>query len=232
MNQASIFTLDKDAKGYKDFEDLPSDIYVDTSAWICAYGSENESTTIGMYGQRRGRSISEFMKECAGQGVTLYHSNLVINEAIHVNSYAYMDYVAENNNDIEIPRFKNKKINYKKLREIIVDKHPSVNEKMLKSRNNLIDFIKESSVFLAYEDDEEYLNDVLNVIDSTKGILDTQDAKHVCIARSYGINSFLTSDGDFIYLDNDNVFTVSNEKYAKEKIGRSNILLPYDENKF
>lgn len=34
MNQASIFTLDKNAKGYKDFEDLPQDIYVDTSAWI------------------------------------------------------------------------------------------------------------------------------------------------------------------------------------------------------
>ena len=37
-------------------------------------------------------------------------------------------------------------------------------------------------------------------------VLGVNDAKHVYIARQYGINSFLTADGDFIALDNDNIY--------------------------
>lgn len=231
MNQASIFTLEKDAKGYKDFDALPMDIYVDTSAWICAYGSENQSSIVGGNGRKRGRSVAEFMKECVGRGVSLYHSKLVINEAIHVNNIAHMDYLADNKR-VEIPRYSNDKINYKKFQEIITYEYPNINREIKRSRNDLLEFIKKASIFLEYEEDEESLKDMLNVIDSTKGMLDTQDASHVCIARSYGINSFLTTDGDFIYLDNDNIFTVSNERYANEKLGRANVLLDYDKNKF
>lgn len=231
MNQASIFTLEKDSKGYKDFENLPSDIYVDTSAWICAYGSENQSSSIGLGDKRRGLSVAEFMKDCIEQGVTLYHSNLVLSEAIHVNNIAYMDYLSENN-IINIPKYRDGKTNYKKLHKEIVSNHPSLNNEMRESRNELLEFIQQTSLSLEYYQDKESFCDIMDIIESTGGLLDTQDAMHVYVARSYQINSFLTADGDFVLLDNDNIFIVSNERYLKEKIGRANVILDYDENQF
>lgn len=231
MNQASIFTLEKDSKGYKDFENLPSDIYVDTSAWICAYGSENQSSAIGSGDKRRGQSVAEFMKDCMEQDVTLYHSNLVLSEAIHINNTAYMDYLSENS-IIKVPKFSDGRINYKKLHKEIVNNYPSLNYEMRESRNELLEFIRQSSISLEYYQDKESFCDIMEIIESTGGLLDTQDAIHVYVARSYKINSFLTTDGDFVLLDNDNIFTVSNERYLKEKIGRANVILEYDENQF
>ena len=103
---------------------------------------------------------------------------------------------------------------------------------MRESRNDLLEFIRRTSISLEYYQDKESFCDIMDIIESTGGLLDSQDAIHVYIARSYQINSFLTADGDFILLDNDNIFTVSNERYLKEKIGRSNVILDYDENQF
>lgn len=231
MNQASIFTLDKNAKGYKDFEDPPQDIYVDTSAWLCIYGSQNANSVHAGNTKYRGSEIIDFMGKCLEEGVHLHHSSLVLQEAIHANKKAHYDYIVDER-QISIPRFKDGKINFKKLRETVQLQHPDIVNRIRKDENGILDLIKNSSEFLEYKSDEEFFNDIQNAIDSTNGILDTQDAEHICIARSYSINSFLTADGDYIYLDNANIFVPRNEKYIKERMGRKNVLLEFNENEY
>lgn len=231
MNQASIFTMDKNAKGYKYFEDLPQDIYVDTSAWLCVYGSQNANSVHAGNTKHRGNEIIDFMGKCLEEGVHLHHSSLVLKEAIHANKKAHYDYVVDEG-QISIPRFKDGKINFKKLKEIVQLQYPDIVKRIRKDENGILDLIKNSSEFLAYESNEEFFDDIRNAIDSTNGILDTQDAEHICIARSYGINSFLTADGDYIYLDNANIFVPRNEKYIKERMDRKNVLLEFNENEY
>lgn len=231
MNQASIFTMDKGPKGYKDFSQLPTGIYVDSSAWVCAYGSQNESSIHNINSKRRGREITEFISACVENGVDLYHSGLVLSEVIHANKFAHYNYIVDNN-IISIPQYNKKKVDFKKLNEIIQISYPDIVSDIEKDKNGLIKLIRESSIHLEYEDDAEFFDDMEAVIEATGGLMDTQDAKHVVIARSYSINSFLTADGDFVYLDNDNVFVPRSERYTKEKLGRSNVLLDFKGNEY
>ena len=84
MNQASIFTLDKTGNTYKDFDTIPQDLYVDTSAWIAAYSSNSTYNP-----------VRDFMAECVEKGTTLYHSEVVLSELIHVNEKAHYDKYAD-----------------------------------------------------------------------------------------------------------------------------------------
>lgn len=223
MNNASIFIIEKTGNNYKDFDEFPNKLYVDTSAWIYAFGSENNAY--------HARLISEFMGDCSTNSVKLYHSGLVLSEAIHVNRNAEMDKVIDENN-IRIPRFNDGNVDYKKLNQLINQQYPNIEQKIDESNRKLISFIRESSMMLEYIDDDESFDEMIKIQQSSGNILGTHDAKHVYIARSYRINSFLTADGDFTSLDNDNIFVTPNEKYVKEKWGRNNIILPFNENQY
>ena len=69
MNQASIFTLEKRGNAYKDFDSFPSDLYVDTSAWIAAYN-----------GSLSYNPVKGFMSDCLNNNTTLYHSEMILSE--------------------------------------------------------------------------------------------------------------------------------------------------------
>lgn len=225
MNQASILTLQRNAKGYTDFDELPEGIYVDTSAWICAYGSKNKSSIVSG-NSNRGGEIADFLGECIASNVDLYHSELVLKEAVHANRRAHLEYFAEQGT-FDVPRFANKNIDFKKFNEIIALDYPNENQRIFDSQNSILNYISENSILLPYKSDEESLDDFLHMIQATCGLMDTQDLTHVLTARSYGLNSFLVADGDFLYLDNDNIFISRNEKYTKARIGRANVLLPF-----
>lgn len=96
----------------------------------------------------------------------------------------------------------------------------------------MIHIIRTSSDFLEYEADENAFEEMLKIRETSGNVLGVNDAKHVYIARQYGINSFLTADGDFIALDNDNIYVPQSEKYIREKIGRNNIYLKFNPNQY
>lgn len=217
MNQASIFTLQKSGNIYEDFDTFPSELYVDTSAWITAYNGKSYNP------------VREFMGDCLNNNTTLYHSEMVLSEAVHVNEKAHYDIYA----DEYIPRARyHGNVNQKKLRELIRRDHPEILDNIRVSQNQLLHSIRTSSIFLEYEANEEMVEEVLRIQQASGNLLGVNDAKHVYIARQYGINSFLTTDRDFIALDNDNIYVLRNEKYIQEKIGRNNVFLEFDANKY
>jgi len=218
LNQASIFTLEKKGNAYKDFSEFPQDIYVDTSAWITAYDSNSSYNP-----------VREFMGDCLDNGTTLYHSEMVLSEIVHVNEKAFYDKYA---NEYKSKAIMNGQVNQKKLKKLINSAHPEIRQNIMDSQKNFLHIIQTSSIMLEYESNEDYFEEILRIRESTDYILGVNDAKHVFIARQYGINSFLTADGDFIALDNDNIYAPQNEKYTREKIGRNNILLNFDPNQY
>ena len=218
MNQASIFTLEKSGNSYKDFDTVPKDLYVDTSAWLAAYSSNS------VY-----NPIRNFMGECIDKGATLYHSEVVLSELIHVNEKAFYDKYAEKY--IKQAKSQNGTINQKKLRELIRENHPEVVNDIAQSQTNLLHIVQFSSEMLEYEGNIKTIEEIIKIREASGNMLGVNDAKHVFIARTYGINSFLTADGDFFSLDNDNIYVPVNEKYSKAKIGRANCFLEFDSTK-
>lgn len=217
MNQASIFTLEKSGNTYKDFDSFPSELYVDTSAWITAYSGKSYNP------------VREFMGDCLNNNTTLYHSEMVLSEAVHVNEKAFYDIYAKE----YIPKVRHHgKVNQKRLRELINRDHPEILNDIKVSQNQLLHSIRTSSMLLEYEASAEAFEEVLKIREASGNLLGVNDAKHVYIARQYGINSFLTTDGDFIALDNDNIYVLQNEKYIQEKIGRNNVFLEFDAEKY
>lgn len=216
MNQASIFTLEKRGNAYKDFDSFPSDLYVDTSAWIAAYN-----------GNLSYNPIKEFMGDCLNNNTTLYHSEMILSEIVHVNEKTFYDQYAKENEYLSKAR-EHGKINQKKLRKLINHAHPESLTDIRTSQNKLLHIIRTSSDFLEYEADTEAFEEMLKIRNASGNVLGVNDAKHVYIARQYGINSFLTADGDFIALDNDNIYAPQSEKYIREKIGRNNVYLEFD----
>lgn len=218
MNQASIFTMEKRGNAYKDFDSFPSDLYVDTSAWITVFS-----------GNLSYNPMKEFMSDCLNNNTTLYHSEMVLSEAVHVNEKAFYDQYAENY--LSQAR-EHGKVNQKKLKKLINRAHPEILTDIKISQNQLLHIIRTSSELLEYETDTEAFEEMLKIRDASGNVLGMNDAKHVYIARQYGINSFLTADGDFIALDNDNVYVPQNEKYIRAKIGRNNVYLKFDPDQY
>lgn len=219
MNQASIFTLEKTGTTYKNFDEFPEDLYVDTSAWIRAYSGNSSYNP-----------IKEFMGDCLQNGTVLYHSEVVLAEIVHVNEKAFYDKYADEYK--QKARYNDGNVNQKKLRELINYDHPEILNDIKNSQKRLIHIIQTTSQMLEYEGDAKTFEEILKIRESSGNVLGVNDAKHVYIARQYGINSFLTADGDFIALDNDNIYALQNEKYIKEKIGRNNVPLQFDSTKY
>lgn len=111
MNQASIFTIEKQGDHYKDIVDFPKDLYVDTSGWVRAYGSSNGYRTL---------QAKEFLGDCVQDGVTLYHSGMVLSEAVHVNQNAYIDGIVDQLH-VKVPKYHDGGINRKRLYDILQD---------------------------------------------------------------------------------------------------------------
>lgn len=218
MNQSSIFTLEKTGNTYKNFDEFPQDLYVDTSAWFKMYSSNLSYNP-----------IKEFMSDCLGNGTTLYHSEVVLSEIVHVNEKSFYDkYYDEYKSKVKYDGY----VNTKKLRELVNKEHPEILIEINKSQNELINIVKRTSEMLEYEGNAKTIEEILKIREASGNVLGVNDAKHVYIARQYGINSFLTADGDFIALDNDNIYALQSEKYIKEKIGRNNVVLEFDPNKY
>ncbi len=218
MNQASIFTLDKVGNAYKDFDKFPQDLYIDTGAWL--YSNNNM-----IY-----NPIREFMADCLNNGTIFYHSEMVLSEIVHVNEKSFYDQHA----DKYKPKARNYdgSINQKKLKELIRQNYPKIQKDIKESQDNLIHNIQMVSEMLEYEGNMEYFDELIKIREASGNILGVNDAKHVYIARLYGINSFLTTDGDFTALNNDNIYVLSNEKYKKERIGRDNVFLEFDSTQY
>lgn len=219
MNQASIFTLGKSGNSYKDFEVFPRDIYVDTSAWLAAYSSSL------VY-----NPVKEFMADCIDNGTTLYHSGLVMEELMHVNEKAHYEKYTEQYK--KQARNADRTINYKKANDLIRIAHPEIEDEIFESQNKLLHIVQSASEMLEYVENTKTIEEIIKIRKASGNILGVHDAKHVYIARSYGINSFLTADKDFIALDNDNIFAPNNEKFSIAKMGRANCLLEFDSKKY
>ena len=110
--------------------------------------------------------------------------------------------------------------------------HPEIEGDIEKSQNNLLHIVQKGSEMLEYVSNASAIQEIIEIRKASGNILGVNDATHVYIARTYGINSFLTADGDFFALDNDNIYAPANEKYSKEKIGRANCFQEFDSTKY
>ncbi len=162
-------------------------------------------------------------------GTTLYHSEMVLSEIVHVNEKTFYDKYADGY--FRKARYDGR-VNPKKLKELINYDHPEIMKDIQDSSDRLIHIVQTTSEMLDYEGNMDLFEDIMRIREASGNVLGINDAKHVYIARLYGVNSFLTADGDFIALDNDNIYALQNERYSKEKIGRDNVILRFDAKRY
>ena len=223
MNNSSIFTLQRKGKGF-DIEEYPNQIYVDTSVWNKIYGSQNTSQNKTV--------LTDFMSECLERDVKFYSSGVVCEELAHIVREDIMRQEAEKYPDLKVRKYPDGKANYKDRDRKLIERNPSIVDTIDLSVNEAIDFVKQASEFLPFEETEEITGIMLQLMKQSGYMLDTRDIKHVLAAHTYDINSVLTCDGDYVGFDNLNVYVPPSEKYAKLQIGRANILLQFDPDKY
>ena len=223
MNNSSIFTLQRKGNGF-DIEEYPGEIYVDTSVWNKIYGSQNSSQNKAI--------LTDFMSECLEHDVKFYSSGVVYEELAHIVREDIIRQEAYKFPDIKVKKYSDGQINYKDRDRQLIDRNPSILNTIESSVNEAINFVRQTSEFLPFEETEELTKLMLQLMKQSGYELDTRDIKHVLAAHTYDINSVLTCDGDYAGFDNLNVYVPPNEKYAKLKIGRANVLLPFDPEKY
>ena len=223
MNNSSIFTLDRKGKGF-DIEEYPQGIYVDTSVWNKIYGSQNSS--------REKDLLTDFMAECLDHDVKFYVSGIVYEELTHIIKEDIMRQEVTQSDNFKLPRYRDGKINLKARDEKIFEQNPDLVATINSSVNEALSFVKDTAEFLPYEEDEATVQIMLDIIKNSRYSIDTRDAKHVIAAHTYDVNSILTCDGDYVCFENLNVYVPPSEKFVKLKIGRANVLLPFDKEKY
>lgn len=223
MNNSSIFTLERKGSEF-DLEEYPNGIYVDTSVWNNIYGSQNESRTKTL--------LTDFIGDCLNHDVVFYSSAVVHEELAHIIKRDTIQQEFNKIPNVRVPRYEDGKCNIKALDQIVITNCPGVINTIATSINEARDFVGQSSVFLPYEETEEITDVMLDLMQKSGYQLDTRDIKHVLVAHTYDINSVLTCDGDYVKFENLNVYVPPSEHYAKLKIGRANVLLPFDKNKY
>lgn len=222
MNNSSIFTLDRQGIGF-DLIDYPVSMYVDTSVFNMIFGSQNTSNTK--------RLLSDFIGDCLDRDVRFYSSAIVHEELAHIIKQDIIRQEFENLS-IKIPRYEDGKRNTKAMDDIVIKNNPNIINVINDSVTEAKEFVRQVSEFLPYEESEDITNVMFDLMNKSNYSLDTRDIKHVLAAHTYDINSILTCDGDYAKFDNLNVYVPPSEKYTKLKIGRANVLLPFDKNKY
>lgn len=222
MNNSSIFTLDRQGSGF-DLTEYSKSIYVDTSVWNMIYGSQNTSNTKHL--------LDDFIGDCLDHDVRFYSSAIVHEELAHIIK---QDIIRQElgNLSVRLPKYSDGKVNMKARDDLVMSNNPNIVNIINESINEAREFVKQVSEFLPYEESEDVTNTMFDLMSKSNYSLDTRDIKHVVAAHTYEINSVLTCDGDYTKFDNLNVYVPPSEKYAKLKIGRANILLPFDKNKY
>lgn len=223
MNNSSIFTLNCKGKGF-DIEEYPDGIYVDTSVWNAIYGSQNTS--------QRKNLLVDFMADCLDNNVAFYSSGIVYEELAHVIHEDIMRQEFDKYLDMKMPKYGDGRPNIKARDRQLVERNPSIVDEVDITVQKAMEFVRETSEFLPYEETEEETNKMLDLMKQSGYSLDTRDIKHVLAAHTYGVNSILTCDGDYAGFENLNVYVPPSEKYAQLKIGRANVLLPFDADKY
>ena len=222
MNNSSVFTLDRKGNGF-DIVEYPKDIYVDTSVWNKIYGSENTSQSKVL--------LTDFMADCIENNSKFYSSGVVHEELAHIIKEDIIRQEFDRNN-YKLHKYPDGAIDIKDRNRQVLSRNPSIKHNITININNAINFVMQSSEFLEYEETEEVMKKMLEIMEKSDYTLDTRDIKHVLVAHMYGINSILTCDGDYAAFENLNVYVPPSEKYSKIKMGRANVLLPFEENKF
>nr|WP_295680347.1 PIN domain-containing protein [uncultured Lachnoclostridium sp.] len=227
MNNSSIFTLDRKGNSF-DLENYPKDLYVDTSVWNIIYGSGNSYNY---------SLLKDFMGECVNAGSTFYSSAIVHEELSHIIRSEILELEEKQLRktklkNIQVPRYPDGKINRKAMDMLILENSPNITSTINSAIDKALDFVDNVSEFLPYEETREITRVMNKIMSDSNYQLDTRDIKHTLAAHEYGFNSILTCDGDYAIFDHLNVYVPPSEKYAKLKIGRSNVYLPFDKDKY
>lgn len=227
MNNSSIFTLDRRGNSF-DMETYPKELYLDTSIWNLIYGNNNSPTY---------HLVKDFMSECIENECRFYSSAIVHEELSHIIRASILDEEEETLKksklrNIKVPRYSDGKVNRKAMDHIIIENSPDIINIIDDSIEKALKFVDNVSDFLPYEETREITQIMNKIMSDSSYQLDTRDIKHVLAAHTYDINSILTADGDFGIFDNLNVYVPPSEKYGKLKIGRSNVYLPFDKEKY
>ncbi len=164
--------------------------------------------------------------------VTFYSSGIVYEELAHVVREDIMRQEFNKYSDMRMPRYADGKPNLKARDRQLIERNPSIVDEIDISVLKAIEFVRAVSEFLPYEETEEETNKMLELMKRSGYLLDTRDIKHVLAAHTYGVNSILTCDGDYAGFENLNVYVPPSEKYSQIKIGRANVLLPFDSDKY
>lgn len=222
MNESSIFLLSKTGNKY-DFPQLPSGIYLDTSYWNEAYGSGNNSTF--RY------EFHEFIKDCTANGTEFFTSGLVREELIHINRNAILKESVDRLGVKPVYYPNSKKINYKQLYEDTLKKNSNLPAEIDSEINRIWGIVSSISTFLPHENNENFSDEVHDLIRRKDYKLDTMDAKHAVVAYMWDVNCFGTKDGDFWLLDNCNIYVPPVPSYRNQMLGRANVYINHDPNK-
>ena len=221
MNQSSIFLIGENSNNFTTF---PEEIYVDTCFWNQAYGTSNSNNNYSSY-------CSNFLVDCATNLTTIYTSGLVKEELIHVIKRETIKQVAKDNN-VQFPTYPNGSINIKELLRRVKSVDNKFDNNLNEEITRVLNIIDSVTEYLPYEHDEEFDQDLLNLLHLSQYNIDTQDAKHILISHMYGINNIATVDGDFAALDNLNIFAPPTLKYKSEHKKRENTYNSFDEDKY
>lgn len=225
MNQSSIFLIGKKNNNYE-FNQFPDNLYVDTCFWNEVYGKGNNTYR---------SECSEFLEDCASNGTKLLTSGIVETELKHVIKNSMVAdsikplHISLSNRKFQYP---NGSVNYKKVYSEILKKDPEFALKIDDEIKTVLSQIKKVSIFLNFDNNQEFGQEVDKVLRNTDYIMGSYDAEHVVISHMWSTNSIATIDGDYWTLDNTNIFTPPKSEYKNIRLPRANVFLPYDKDKY
>lgn len=222
MNEASIFLINKRNDKYIDIPEFPDDIFVDSSFILRSYGKTKSETN-------EQRECREFIEYCNRNSTNLYVTNDI---------YVEVEEVIQRNLTEQLYKQTFNKDKYpdnmgqKQAHEILMQRLPNFIDIMEKEVAKAQNFIDEIMINLEYDNNIQLREDINKLKKMTGYSVNKHDIRHILVAHLYGINSIATLDVDFAKFDNLNIFTTQRENMKSARMGRANILLPFEEGNF
>lgn len=225
MNQSSIFLIGKRNNKYE-FNQFPDNLYVDTCFWNEVYGNGNNTYRA---------ECSEFLEDCASNGTQLLTSGIVETELKHIIKNSMVSesigllHINLNNRKFQ---YSNGNVNYKKVYLEILRKDSQFAYKIDDEIKRILSEIRKVSIFLDFDHNQEFGQEVDKVLSNTNYIMGSYDAEHAVVSHMWSTNSIATTDGDYWTLDNTNIFAPPKSEYKNIRLPRANVFLPYDKDKY
>lgn len=172
----------------------PEGVYAETSFWLRLY-----------HGDEWAAEVEAFLRYAARRNVPIVTSNHALRELKHViRRQVFGNYAISLGRTYPDGSGNWTWFEKKADRALVKSANQDLSRAYVTATNRIYN---DPGIIVPAFDDNQQLQVAADAI-GDKYMLDTNDALHVAIMRSWGLNSIASTDGDYLPLENTNVYTV------------------------